>query len=157
MLANLQNFFTFEMIYLFANFGVMPFWLILIFIPNSRTNQILVNSIIAPALLCIAYTYAAYQLFLIEDPILNNFKLYIGLDNLYVLFAEESVLLIFWLHFLTLSLFLGSWISRDGVKYNIPKIIVGFTLIITYFSGPLGLILYWVIRLFFSRKLGFHD
>ena len=34
-------------------------------------------------MLCIAYTYAAYQLFLIEDPILNNFKLYIGLDNLY--------------------------------------------------------------------------
>jgi len=52
---------------------------------------------------------------------------------------------------------MGSWISRDSVKYNIPRGVVFFPLILVYFTGPLGLVLYWVIRVFYAKKLGFHD
>ena len=43
---------------------------------------------------------------------------------LYSMFANEALLLIFWLHFLAISLFAGAWIVRDSKKYLIPKIIV---------------------------------
>ena len=36
MLNNLESFLTVENIYFFANWGVLPFWLMLIFLPNSK-------------------------------------------------------------------------------------------------------------------------
>ena len=157
MLIQFQNYFTFEAIYLWANFGVLPFWLMLIFIPNSKATQIFVNSVILPLILGTTYVYIIYQTVLLEEPIFDVFKLYLSLDNLYTIFATESFLLIFWLHFLALNLFLGSWVSRDGVKYNITRSLLFIPLILIYFTGPLGLVLYWIIRVFFAKKLGFHD
>ena len=93
----------------------------------------------------------------INEPLFDIFKLYLSLDDLYTIFATESFLLFFWLHFVALNLFLGSWISRDGVKYIIPRSLVFVPLILVYFTGPLGLVLYWIIRIFYAKKLGFHD
>ena len=152
-----QNYLTFENIYLWTNFGILPLWLMLIIIPNSKFTQFFVNSIILPLILSTVYIYIIYQIILLDEPIFNVFKLYLSLDNLYTLFATESFLLVFWLHFLALNLFLGSWISRDGVKYNLPRSLVSVPLILVYFTGPLGLVLYWIIRIFYAKKLGFHD
>ena len=157
MLIQSQSYLTFENIYLWITFGVVPFWLMLILIPNSRIAQIFVNSIILPLILAAAYVYIVYQIFLIEDPIFDVFKLYLSLDDLYTTFATESFLVMFWLHFLALNLFLGSWVSRDGIKYSIPRGLISVLLILVYFTGPVGLVLYWMIRIFYAKKLGFHD
>ena len=157
MLIQYQEYLTSENIYLWANLGVLPFWFMLILIPNSRFTQIFVNSIIAPLILCTAYVYIIYQSFLLDEPILDFFLLYVSLDNLYTVFATESFLLIFWLHFLSLNLFLGSWISRDAIRYSISRSLVFFPMILIYFTGPLGLVCYWLIRVFYAKKLGFHD
>ena len=157
MLIQFQEYLTFENIYLWATFGVLPFWLMLIFSPKSRITQIFVNSVIAPLILAAAYVYVIYQSILLDDPILNFLNLYLSLDSLYTIFAIEGLLLVFWLHFLSLSLFLGSWVSRDAIKYTISPTIVAICLGIIYFTGPLGLVVYWMIRVFFAKKLGFHD
>ena len=152
-----QNYLTQENIYLWTNFGILPFWLMLIIIPNSKFTQFFVNSIILPLILSATYIYIIYQALLIDDPIFDVFKLYLGLDNLYILFATESFLLVFWLHFLALNLFLGSWISREGIKYNIARSLVFAPLILVYLTGPLGLVLYWLIRVFYAKRISFHD
>ena len=85
------------------------------------------------------------------------FNLFFGLDNLYAIFSNENILLIFWLHFLALNIFLGSWISRDATKYNIPRTVVFIPILFVYFTGPLGIVLYWLIRIFYAKKLGLHD
>ena len=157
MLIQFVDYFTFNNIYLWTNFGLLPFWLMLIIIPNSKVTQIFINSVILPLILSTAYVYVIYQSVLLDEPIFDIFKLYLSLDNLYTVFATESFLLVFWLHFLTLNLFLGSWVSRDGVKHNISRSLVFFPLILIYFTGPLGLVLYWIIRIFYAKKLGFHD
>ena len=157
MLIQFEDYLTFENIYLWANFGVIPFWLLLIFSPRSRFTQIFVNSIIIPLILAAAYLYVIYQSILLDESIINIFSLYFSLENLYTIFATESFLLVFWLHFLSLSLFLGSWVSRDAIKYTISPTIVAICLGIIYFTGPLGLVVYWMIRVFFAKKLGFHD
>ena len=157
MLVQFLDYLTFENIYLWTNFGILPFWLMLIIIPNSKVTQILINSVILPLILSITYVYVIYQTILLDEPIFDIFKLYLSLDNLYTVFATESFLLVFWLHFLTLNLFLGSWVSRDGVKHNMSRSLVSFPLILIYFTGPLGLVLYWIIRIFYAKKLGFHD
>ena len=73
------------------------------------------------------------------------------------MFANEILLLIFWLHFLAISLFVGAWIVRDARKYFIPKIITIPLLILTYFSGPVGIFVYWFIRIFFAKKISLND
>ena len=157
MLTQFQENLTFENIYIFSNYGILPFWLLLIAAPRSKITQILVNSIILPLILSAAYVYVVYQAILLDEKIFETFKLYLSIDNLYTIFATESFLLIFWIHFLALSLFLGSWVSRDAVKYDIPKKIVVFPLVLIYFTGPVGFILYWTIRIFYSKKIGLHD
>jgi len=157
MLDQLMSYLTFENIYFWSNLGLIPLWLMLIIIPNSNFTQFFVNSIVLPLLLSTAYIYVIKQSVLLGDSFLEIFTLYFSLDNLYILFSTESFLLIFWIHFLAINIFLGSWISRDGVKYNIPRWLVFFPLIIVYLTGPLGLVLHWLIRIFYAKKLLLHD
>ena len=145
-----------ENIYLAANWGVIPFWLLLIFAPNHSLTNFFVQSIIVPLLLAVGYIYLSYNLYL-ENNIFDGFELYGGLDGLYSMFANESLLLIFWLHFLAISLFAGSWIIRDSKRYFIPKIITIPSLILTYFTGPVGILVYWFFRIFFAKKISFND
>ena len=156
MLNNLLTYFTSENIYLIANWGVIPFWLLLIFAPNHGLTNFFVQSIVAPALLATGYAYLSYNLFL-EGNIFDGFELYKGLDGLYSVFANENLLLIFWLHFLAISLFAGAWIVRDAKKYSIPRILTIISIILTYFTGPIGLFIYWFIRIFFAKKISFND
>ena len=150
MLNNLIAFITLDNIYLLANWGVIPFWLLLIFAPNNGFTNFFTQSVVAPLLLAIAYIYLSYGLY-IETNIFDGFELYSGLDGLYSMFANEILLLIFWLHFLSISLFAGAWIVRDARKYLVPKIITIPSLLLTYFSGPVGLVIYWFLRIFFAK------
>ena len=157
MLIQFQDYLTFENIYLWVNFGVLPFWLLLIIIPNSKITQLFVNSIVLPLILSTVYVYIIYQTTLLDESMFDIFKLYLSLDNLYTVFATESFLLAFWIHFLVLNLFLGSWVSRDGVKYNMSRKFVAIPLILIYLTGPFGLVLYWLLRVFYAKRLSFHD
>ena len=145
-----------ENIYLVANWGVIPFWFLLVVAPNHSLTNFFAQSIIAPLLIAIGYIYLSYIIYL-EGNIFDGFELYNGLDGLYSMFANEAFLLIFWLHFLAISLFTGAWIVRDSKKYLIPKVITIPSLVLTYFSGPVGLIIYWFLRIFFARKVSFDD
>ncbi len=156
MINNFEEYLTVENIFLFSNWGVIPFWLLLLFFPNSPFTRFLVHSILIPLLLGIAYIFIVYQIFL-NDNFLDGFGLYLGIENLYAVFSDENFLLIFWLHFLSLSLFVGAWIARDSTRYSIPRILTALSLIITYFTGPLGIFLYWVIRIFFAKKISLNE
>ena len=156
MLNDVIELITPENIYLVANWGVIPFWLLLIFAPNQGLTNFLAQSIIVPLLLATGYSYLSYNLYL-ENNMFDGFELYSGLDGLYSMFANEILLLIFWLHFLAISLFAGAWIVRDSRRYLIPKIITIPSLILTYFSGPVGLVIYWFMRIFFAKKISFND
>ena len=156
MINNLMSLLTFENIYLVANWGVIPFWLLLIFLPNHKITNFFVQSVFAPLLLAAGYAYLSYNIYL-NGNIFDGFMLYSGLEGLYSIFSNEALLLIFWLHFLAISLFVGSWIVRDASKHYVPKIITIPSLVLTYFTGPIGLVFYWFIRIFFAKKISFND
>ena len=99
----------------------------------------------------------SYENIYLEGNIFDGFELYSGLDGLYSMFSNEALLLTFWLHFLSISLFVGSWIVRDSQRYSIQRFFVTFSLILTYFTGPLGIVIYWFFRIFFAKKINFND
>ena len=156
MINTLQDLLTFENISLLANWGVVPFWLLLIFIPNHVITRFFCYSIIPFLLLGVAYIFVSYQIFL-DGNILEGFKLYLSLDSLNEIYTDDSIRLVFWLHFLAISLFTGTWITRDCLKYMIPKILSIPCIMITYFAGPIGIIIYWFIRIFYAKKINFND
>ena len=129
MLINLQNYFGPEIIYLWLSFGVLPFWLTLIFLPNSKVSLVFISSIFLPIIFSLIYCYMIYQLIINGENIFDNFDLYLGIENLHSLFSNDIFLLIFWIHFLGINLFLGSWVSRDALRYNVPKFLSGISLI----------------------------
>ena len=156
MINTLESLLTFENIYLFANWGVVPFWLLLVFIPNHAITKIFCHSIIVPLLLTIAYVFVTHQIIL-EGSILKGFNLYLGLDGLNEIYSNESLRLVFWLHFLAISLFIGSWIVRDCQRYMVPKFLSIPCIIITYFAGPVGIVTYWLIRIFYAKRINFYE
>ena len=156
MINNLLTLLTLENIYLIANWGIVPFWLLLIVLPNHQVTNFFIQSIIVPLLLGAGYVYLSYNIYL-DGNIFSGFELYRGLDGLYSVFSNESFLLVFWLHFLAISLFAGAWIVRDSNKHFIPKIVTILSLLLTYFTGPIGLVFYWFIRIFFAKKISFND
>ena len=89
MFINLQNYFGPEIIYLWLNFGVLPFWLTLIFFPNSRISLIFISSIFLPIIFSLIYSYMIYQLIINGENIFESFDLYLGIENLHALFSND--------------------------------------------------------------------
>ena len=157
MIEQISAFFSSEMIYLWLNLGVIPFWVILIFFPQSKICDYIVVSIFPFFLLSLVYSYLLYLFYMTGYNYNQNFSLYLGLDDLRNLFSKNAFLLLFWIHFLGVNLFCGCWIVKDSQKFNISKYINFIPLFITYFIGPIGLFLYWLIRVVYAKKINLID
>tara|TARA_B100001996_G_scaffold172469_1_gene131625 strand:+ start:580 stop:1053 length:474 start_codon:yes stop_codon:yes gene_type:complete len=157
MYEQISAFFSIEMIYLWLSFGVLPFWFILIFFPQSKVCGLFVTSIFPFLILGSVYIYLLYYFFNTGYDFSENFSLYLGIYDLANLFENEGFLILFWTHFLAINLFCGAWIVRDSQKYLMSKYFNFIPLIITYFIGPLGIIIYWIIRIFFAKKISLFD
>ena len=157
MIEQIYTFFTIDMIYLWLNIGVIPFWIILLFFPQSKISSFFASSIFPYFLFGAIYIYLLYYVFIQDYDFFNNFNLYLGIDELSDLFSNSSFLILFWVHFLAINLFCGSWIVKDSQKLNISKIIVFFPLLFTYFIGPVGIFIYWIIRIFFAKRVSLYD
>ena len=157
MIEQIHTYFTLEMIYLWLNLGVLPFWLVLVFFPYSKICRIFTISIFPILILSLTYCYVIYIIFENGYDFLNNFKLYLNLYQLLNLFSDSSFLILFWIHFLAINLFCGSWIVNDYQKYSISKILMFFPLLITYFIGPLGIVIYWLIRIFYAKRISIYN
>ena len=157
MIEQISDFFSMEMIYLWLNIGVLPFWFILIFFPQSNICRYFVTSIFPYLVLGSVYTYLLFLLYKFDYNFLDNFKLYLGIIELNDLFSDNFFLITFWTHFLAINLFCGSWIVKDSQKLLINKFLVIMPLMITYFIGVLGIFLYWIIRIFYSKRITLFD
>ena len=157
MIEQIYAYFTIEILYFWVNLGVLPFWLILIFFPSSNIDNFFVTSILPILLLSGAYIFALYKSYLNTYDFISNFELYLSISNLSNLFSNNLFLILFWIHFVSINLFVGGWIVRDSQKLYINKILVAFPLIITYLIGPLGVFMYWLIRIFYAKSINLYE
>ena len=157
MIEQIYNFFTIEMLYFWINLGVLPFWFLIVFFPQSQLCKYLATSIFPIFLLSVAYGFVFYKSYLNSYNFLGNFNLYLGIDFVTDLFDDNLYILLFWIHFVSINLFVGGWILKDSQRFSISKFLVALPLIITYLIGPLGLFVYWIIRIFFAKKLSLYD
>ena len=157
MIEQIYTYFTIETLYMWINLGVLPFWFILIVFPQSHLSRIFVTSIFPFFILSGVYIFILYKSYLIGYDFDGNFSLYLGLSELSRLFEDHLYIMIFWIHFIAINLFIGGWIVKDSQKFAINKVLMAVPLIVTYLIGPLGLILYWIIRIFYAKRISLYE
>ena len=157
MIEQIYTYFTIETLYMWINLGVLPFWFILIVFPQSHLSRIFVTSIFPFFILSGVYIFVLYKSYLIGYDFDGNFSLYLGLSELSRLFEDHLYIMIFWTHFIAINLFIGGWIVKDSQKFSINKVLMAVPLIVTYLIGPIGLLLYWIIRIFYAKRISLYE
>ena len=157
MIEQIYTYFTIETLYMWINLGVLPFWFILIVFPESHLSRIFVTSIFPFFILSGVYIFILYKSYLIGYDFDGNFSLNLGLNELSRLFEDHLYIMIFWTHFIAINLFIGGWIVKDSQKFSINKVLMAVPLIVTYLIGPIGLFLYWIIRIFYAKRISLYE
>ena len=157
MIEQIYTYFTIDTLYMWINLGVLPFWFILIVFPQSNLSRIFVTSIFPFFILSGVYIFILYKSYLTGYDFGGNFTLYLGLTELSRLFEDHLYIIIFWTHFIAINLFIGGWIVKDSQKFSINKVLLALPLIITYLIGPLGIFLYWIIRIFYAKRISLYE
>ena len=125
-------------------------WLGLIaslFAAQARLATQIAARLIIPALLAIAYGLLIWTGF--GEAAGGGFG---SIGEVRALFASDSALTAGWLHYLAFDLFVGSWIVADGLRRRIPVPLILPCLPLTFLFGPLGLLLFVLLRLAFARR-----
>ena len=157
MIDQIYIFFSVEMIYMWINFGVLPFWFMLLFFPQTKICKIFVTSVFPFFVLATIDLYLIFEIFKNGFNFFDVFNLYLSMDELINLFSDNNYIILFWIHFLAINLFCGSWIVKDYQKINMPKSLAFIPIVLTYFIGPLGISVYWLFRIFFSKRIALYD
>lgn len=74
-----------------------------------------------------------------------------SLAQVKALFTQDRAILAGWVHYLAFDLFIGCWEVMDARERGINHLIVIPCLLLTFIFGPVGLLLYFVLRTTLSR------
>lgn len=135
-----------------ANLFVLPFWLLMIILPNWGITRKVMSSPLPFVALAGVYLY----LFIngLDPETAESFSdPQLSLTDLAQLFADEKVMATGWVHFLVMDLFVGRWIYQDGQQSGIWTF---HSLALCLFAGPLGLLSHivtrWIVPFFGSKE-----
>lgn len=129
-----------ETIFKICNYAVLPVWLLLALAPRWRVTEMIAGSAVVS--LAIAVIYAWGAIVALPDAS-GNMSSLAGVQQL---FTDPRVALIGWLHYLVFDLFIGAWEVRNARRLNIRHVFVVPCLVATLMLGPVGLLLYFIIR-----------
>jgi len=129
-----------DVIFSICNTAVLPGWLLLAILPRWKWTARLIASVIIPALLGLVYLYLVLTHFGGTE---GGFG---SLSQVQQLFQNPAMLLAGWIHYLAFDLFIGSWEVRDAQRLGLNHLLVIPCLALTFLFGPIGLLLYLLIR-----------
>lgn len=115
-------------------------WLLLVFAGRRRWVSSLITGAVIPLLFAVAY------LALLVTQFRESTGGFGSLTGVAALFSNHWMLLAGWIHYLCFDLFIGSWEVRDSQERGISQWLVIPCLFFTFMFGPVGLLLYFVIR-----------
>lgn len=123
----------------------MAGWLLMAIGPAWGITRRIVLSGILPLLLAIAYLVLIVLFFGRAE---GGFG---SLPDVMKLFTNEWAVLAGWIHYLAFDMFVGAWEVRDAQEKGVSHILVIPCLVLTFLFGPIGLLLYHIIRLFAAK------
>ena len=136
-----------EQIFSLANIIALIAWALLIVAPRWILTQKIVLSGAVSLFLSAAYLILIVLFFRGSE---DGFDSLAGVMRL---FTNEWVVLAGWIHYLAFDLFVGAWETKDAQAKNISHWLVAPCLILTFMLGPVGFLLYGVLRSFAAKEM----
>jgi hypothetical protein len=148
-----------ETLFSFTNAFALVGWAILLFAPRKPAPLSIVLYA-GVGMLCLAYAAMFVGLFggMIDPvrdagappPSLMNYSI----DGLQDFFRSDGGLVLGWTHYLAFDLFTGLWIARDADAKGFGRLVQAPVLLLTFFAGPFGLLIWLVARERRARAAG---
>ncbi|MGB8221647.1 MAG: ABA4-like family protein [Polyangiales bacterium] len=136
-----------ETLFKAANYAVIPFWLLLLVAPRWVWTQRLVHGPVVLLLLTPIYAYMLFG----YAPAPEEFS-FSSLYGVMVGFSTPHIVVAGWIHYLIFDLFVGAWETRDALRRGVPRLLLVPCVITTLMVGPIGLLLYVLVR-FTSKRV----
>jgi hypothetical protein len=135
-----------------ANVFVLPFWALMILLPNWNVTRKVMESYLPFVVLAAGYLYLFVTSITPENAAaLSNPQL----ADIAKFFSNETAAATGWIHFLVMDLFVGRWIYWQGQKTGIWTI---HSIALCLFAGPLGVLshifTYWISKAFSQSAEG---
>ncbi len=128
-------------IFSISNFMVMPMWLLLIILPKWKVTRFLIDYKIIPLLLSLVY-----GVFIAKVLMAGGGLDFGSLKSVMAMFTVENAVVAGWVHYLAFDLLLGMWMVNENRKLNIHPVLMAPCLFGTFMLGPLGFLLFMIIR-----------
>ena len=135
-----------EQIFSIANLIALISWIILAVAPRWIGTRKIILSGVVPLLLSVAYMVLIVLFFGHAE---GGFD---SLANVMKLFTNEWAALAGWIHYLAFDLFVGTWEVKDAQAKNISHWFVVPCLVLTFMLGPIGFLLYSIMRLILAKE-----
>lgn len=136
----------YDQLFLYCNQFAFFTWLLLIIAPYwSWTPKLVLG--ISVTLLCALYAFFIFQSFGSMD--FNDFGTLEGVKSL---FTSKEAVLVGWIHYLAFDLMVGYFIVINAFKNGINRFLLIPCLLFTFMMGPVGLLMYLVLRFVYVRS-----
>ena len=119
----------------------MPMWILLVFLPKWKVTRFLIDYKIIPIILSVIY--AIYIAISLSAGGMMDFG---SLKSVMQLFTVENAVLAGWGHYLAFDLLIGMWIVDENRNLKIHPIIIAPCLLGTFMFGPVGFLVFMIIR-----------
>lgn len=131
-----------DFLFTLANLAAFAGWALLLVAPRWSLTRRLVRSGGLPLLLAFAYVL------LIGSHYLGHASEggFSTLAEVATLFRDPWALLAGWVHYLCFDMSIGIWETHDAQKRGVPHLLLVPVLLLTFLFGPLGLLLYALLR-----------
>lgn len=123
-----------------ASSAAMLGWLVLILAPR---RPIVMQSLRLGLIGLLSLTYAVLifvYFFRVEG---GGFG---SLAEVRTLFLNDGVLVAGWIHYLAFDLFVGTWIALEADRLGWNRVVQAPILVVTFMFGPIGLLLFFIMR-----------
>ncbi len=136
-----------ETLFQICNSAAPVGWLLMAIAPRWTWTKKTVLSGLFPLVLGVVYLGIIVTTFGSSE---GNFN---SLAGVMKLFENPYAVTAGWIHYLAFDMFIGAWEVNDSQKHGISHWLVIPCLFLTLMFGPIGLILYFVIRLIKTKQL----
>jgi hypothetical protein len=137
-----------ESLFAFANSFALAGWLLLALAPGWRWTKQLVRS--GAWSLALSVAYLALIIIGLTSGAEGGFG---SLREVRTLFANDTVLLAGWIHYLAFDLYVGAVATRIARREGIPHASMLPVLFLTFMFGPVGLLAFWLARSMRAKRI----
>lgn len=136
-----------ELLFSICTYVALAGWLLLIVLPGWKPTRALVLG--GAVSLLIAGVYLFVVLLTLAEPGEGGFG---SLEAVAQLFQNPKALLAGWIHYLSFDLFIGAWEVGNARRNGIPHLLVVPCLVLTCLYGPIGFLLYFLLRTVWLKR-----